>query len=131
MSRLKIVGRKKKGGQAHFSSGFLLVKSLIHEPQEDIAMRMNMPGFTAEVSLSDVSVRYQARTEALSCGGNVQPASEMIVLNPPLVGAGLRRPTVFDPCYLRLRCQKIYDPRPELRGKVLFTHCWVERICPW
>jgi len=95
-------------------------------------MSMNMPGFTAVMSLSDVSVRYQAMTETLFCGGNVQPSgSDEIVLNPPLASAGLRRPVVVDPCYLRLRCQKIYDPRPELPGKVLFTHCWVERICPW
>jgi len=36
---------------------------------------MNIPGFTAEASLFNVSTRYQATTEATFYGGTVQPAS--------------------------------------------------------
>ena len=35
---------------------------------------MNMPGFTAETSLYNGNVRYQATTEAIVYGGLVQPA---------------------------------------------------------
>jgi hypothetical protein len=94
-------------------------------------MRVSMPGFTAETSLSRASVRHQGTPGAPCRGDIVQPASsDVILLNPPLMRAGFRRRDVFDPCYWRHRCQHIYDPRPELRGNVLFTQCWVERVCP-
>ena len=35
---------------------------------------MHMPGFTAEASLYNGNMRYQATAEASSCGGIVQPA---------------------------------------------------------
>jgi hypothetical protein len=42
-------------------------------------MTLNMPGFTAEASLSNVSGRYQATTEAVFYGGIVQPALSDVV----------------------------------------------------
>ena len=94
-------------------------------------MRMSLPGFTAEVSLSNISVAHQGTRGAPSRGGIVRPASsDVILLHAPIRGAGIRGREVFDPCYWRPHCQNIYDPRPELRGNVLFTNCWVERVCP-
>lgn len=95
-------------------------------------MKSKIPGFTAQVSLFDVRAQYDAVAEPFSYDDTVQPAaSDVFVLRDPGISAGVRRRrTVLDPCFVRRRCQNIYDPRPELRGKVLFTHCWIERVCP-
>jgi hypothetical protein len=94
-------------------------------------MSMSMPGFTAELSLSDGRVRGRGTPTILAREAKVQPASlPRIQLNPVRVGPVFRRPLVFDPCYWRRRCQNIYDPRPEFPNRVLFTHCWIERVCP-
>ena len=46
---------------------------------------MNTPGFTAEASLSNVGVRYQATIATRSHSGLVQPAaSGLIQLNRPI-----------------------------------------------
>lgn len=39
---------------------------------------MNVPGFTAEASLYNVSARYRATAEASSYGGLVQPAGSPV-----------------------------------------------------
>ena len=59
---------------------------------------MNMPGFTAEASLFNGDVRYQATTAATVYGGSVQPAISDVYT--------LRK---FDLCRLEYRCQ-IYHP---------------------
>jgi hypothetical protein len=59
---------------------------------------MNMPGFTAEASLFNGDVHYQATTAATVYGGFVQPAFSDVYT--------LRK---FDLCRLEYRCQ-IYHP---------------------
>lgn len=60
---------------------------------------MNMPGFTAEASLLNSDVHYQATTVATVYGGLVQPAISD-VFTP-------RQPVFL--CRLEYRCQ-IYHP---------------------
>ena len=82
---------------------------------------MSIPGFTADASLFELGKFNQATRESSPGGALVQPASpfsDVIYRERFFPVAGLRRSTVFDPCYWRHRCQNIYDPRPELRGKV-------------
>jgi hypothetical protein len=43
---------------------------------------MNMPGFTAEASLFNRDIHYQATTAATVYGGIVQPASSDIFIPP-------------------------------------------------
>jgi hypothetical protein len=51
-------------------------------------IEMNMPGFTAEASLYDVSTRYRATAEASFYGGPVQPAgSEVFFPNPSILSS--------------------------------------------
>ena len=44
---------------------------------------MNMPGFTAEAALPNVSGRYQANTATVFDGGIVQPAGDMYIPHDP------------------------------------------------
>ena len=46
----------------------------------------NIPGYTAEASLFNVSTRYQATAEATVYGGIVQPASDVFFPNRPVPG---------------------------------------------
>jgi hypothetical protein len=43
---------------------------------------MNMPGFTAEASLYNVSTRYRATAEATVYGGIVRPAGSGLLSDP-------------------------------------------------
>ena len=40
-------------------------------------MTLNIPGFTAEASLANISARYQAMTDTVLHGGIVQPAESL------------------------------------------------------
>ena len=71
---------------------------------------MNIPGFTAEASLFNVSTRYQATAEASFYGGIVQPAgpfSDVFYPDRPVPGLFSH---VFHPrpiyC-LKLKCEDI------------------------
>ena len=86
---------------------------------------INMPGFTAEASLSTGDARYQATAEAAVHGGLVQPAfplSDRIDLNQ-------NHPLLYSPVYrtwplwcLKFKCVDIappgYPPKPWCRQVV-------------
>jgi hypothetical protein len=57
---------------------------------------MNMPGFTAEASLLNSDMRYQATTVAAVCGEFIQPAGMFDVYTP-------RQPPFL--CRLEYRCR--------------------------
>jgi hypothetical protein len=78
---------------------------------------MSIPGFTAEASLYNGNVRYQATTEGGFYGGLVQPASpfsDVIYRDRPVLSLfGLSSPYLY--CW-ELRC---------------FEESHVGRICLW
>jgi len=72
---------------------------------------MNMPGFTAEASLLNSGMHYQATTTAAVYGGFVQPAiSDVYTPRQPLAISDVYTPRQpLFPCRLEYRCQ-IYHP---------------------
>jgi hypothetical protein len=70
---------------------------------------MNIPGFTAEASLLNSDMHYQATTAATVYGGLVQPAI-FDVSTPRQPGISDLFTTTFPPyCRFEYRCQ-IYHP---------------------
>ena len=91
-------------------------------------MTLNMPGFTAEASLSNVSGQYRATSETVSYGGIVQPAlSDVFHLGDET--RHVYHPYLFN-C-LKWECVKwrlFKDPDgPWYRGCV--GHAWVPAVC--
>ena len=64
---------------------------------------MNMPKFTAEASLYNVSAHYPATTKAAACGGLVQPAG-------PFSSALLEESVTLRSCW-RYKCW-LHDTSP-------------------
>ena len=89
---------------------------------------INIPGYTAEASLFNVSTRYQATSEATVYGGIVQPASDVFYPDRPV--PGLSSSHVFYPdlpiyC-LKLECTNV---APAGQPPRLLDCRWIIAIC--
>ena len=86
-------------------------------------IEMNMPGFTAEASLHNGNVRYQATAEASFYGGLVQPASPF----SDRIGLDQDRPYLSR--YPRWNCfKRVCIPR-DVHGLSYCEWRWVHAIC--
>lgn len=83
---------------------------------------MNMPGFTAEASLFNVSTRYQATAEATVYGGIVQPALVSDVFYPDRPPLSIILPRWN--CLKRVCSSHEYYP-----GFPVLECRWVHAIC--
>ena len=86
---------------------------------------MHMPGFTAEASLYNGNMRYQATAEASSCGGIVQPA-QLFSDSTTVSGGALyftSSPPLWGNC-LKWECVR----RDPIYGWCM-EHRWVHAIC--
>jgi hypothetical protein len=87
-------------------------------------IEMNMPGFTAEASLFNVSTCYRATAQAIVYGGLVQPAGDTIPVDRDLL-------YLLHP-YPRWNCLKWWCPPPRVLpdGKLVLGDCrFVPVIC--
>ena len=79
---------------------------------------MNMPGFTAELSMYNVDSSYRETPRSVYTDGRIHPAQGIDITDPP--------PHFFPQCHFELRCYyQIIDPVTP----IIVRRCDFIRVC--